>query len=137
MTLAVGHRINRCLAPLYCINSRRVYDLVAVFGNIKVTDFYRSMIVGSASPRCFIHMQPNSATAMKLLVTYWQLIDTADKHQDTQKEINEAEHMFHQLLLQKKSEYSSSIGKRGNIFAMTLKQGKMMKAKVSQPKLNH
>ncbi|KAG8177437.1 hypothetical protein JTE90_008621 [Oedothorax gibbosus] len=56
---------------------------------------------------------------MTLVITYWELIHAAAAEQD---DINEAEHMFHQLfqLLQKTSEYSNTTGKTGNLFDVQL-----------------
>ncbi|KAG8174714.1 hypothetical protein JTE90_025057 [Oedothorax gibbosus] len=102
--------------PPYCLNSRRVYDLVSVFGIIKYNDVRRSLITGAASPRCIIHMKISNLIAMTLVITYWELIHAAA----TDEDINEAEHMFHQLLLQKTSEYSNTTGKIGNLFDVQL-----------------
>ncbi|KAG8180633.1 hypothetical protein JTE90_018251 [Oedothorax gibbosus] len=75
------------------------------------------MITGAASPRCIIHMKISNLIAMTLVITYWELVHAAATDED---DINEAEHMFHQLLLQKTSEYSNTTGKVGNLFDVQL-----------------
>lgn len=43
--------------PPYCINSRRVYDMVAVFGILKHNDLRRSVVASAATPRSIASSQ--------------------------------------------------------------------------------
>lgn len=107
--------------PPYCLNARRVYDMVAVFGVLKYNDLARSIIKSGLSPRNIVHMDPSNTTAMRLVTSYWRLIETLNTHQVNAETKNEAEHMFHQLLLQKNSAYSNTTAKAGNLFAITFR----------------
>lgn len=105
--------------PPYCLNARRVYNMLAVFGIIKYNDIRRTMIKSGANPRCIVSMKVTSQAAMTLVTTYWSLIESANVGNN--EDIKEAEHMFHQVLLQKTSAYSNTIGKLGNLFDITIR----------------
>ncbi|KAG8170368.1 hypothetical protein JTE90_010928, partial [Oedothorax gibbosus] len=104
--------------PPFCLSAHRIYDMVAVFGGIKFNDVPRSFIKCGVSLRYIIHMRLKSATAMELVTTYWTLINAINETLPIaeQNDINEAEHLFHQLLLQKNSAFSNTTNKTGNVF---------------------
>lgn len=66
--------------PPYCLNIRRVYDIVSEFGVLKYSALRRSMVKADGSSRNIVHIRLNSEAAMSLVTHYWSLIDTAIEH---------------------------------------------------------
>ncbi|KAG8175849.1 hypothetical protein JTE90_013399 [Oedothorax gibbosus] len=120
--LNIFNATNSIYKPPFCLSAHRVYDMVAVFGGIKFNSVPRSFIKCGVSLRYIIHMKLRSATAMELVTTYWTLINAINETLPLaeQNDINEAEHLFHQLLLQKNSAFSNTTNKSGNVFGITL-----------------
>ncbi|KAG8196031.1 hypothetical protein JTE90_029001 [Oedothorax gibbosus] len=129
---------NSIYKPPFCLSAHRIYDMVAVFGGIKFNSVPRSFIKCGVSLRYIIHMRLKSATAMELVTTYWTLINAINETLPIaeQNDINEAEHLFHQLLLQKNSAYSNTTNKVGNVFGITLVPDSREQVTANQRTLN-
>lgn len=98
--------------PPYAITEHRLYDWVAVFGIIRLASVQVMKAHPGISTRYFTHFRLDDPQAISALLSFNILETSADPH----SEIRESEHMFHQMLLGKRSAYEPASDIKGDAF---------------------
>ncbi|AJG39310.1 nucleocapsid protein [Shayang Spider Virus 1] len=110
--------------PPYCMTWKRVSEcLVPVLGVLKGNDMQYTTFMSGISPRYMIHLKPTSDHSIELIYGLFSLIRDAQNTSAGGGDINTAEHMFHQMLIAKKTTYTNTNNKEGNVFGITLRPG--------------
>lgn len=101
--------------PPFILNSSRLYDLVAIFGTFPVDDVRCDGLEGfSCSPRFVLNLKREGGEGLAMIGKTWNMWSGSFPGRPKEGEISEAEHLFHQFLLQKRSPFQNKHKLTGN-----------------------
>lgn len=103
--------------PPFAITTSRIYDMVAVYGLLRWDCLGKSLAEPGVSDRLSTHLLLDNSSAIAFIISLFQL-ETAAKIGTNG--IMQSEHLFHQLLMSKRSCYENATKRKGDVFGIEL-----------------